>query len=308
MNRDAHGIPGALNAGLVVGVATLQAALLYSASRTDGWLFAGVATVFAFLFLTNYALMHEASHGVLHPDRRANALLGAVTGLLFPTSATMMRVTHAVHHRCNRTDHEMFDCYYDGDSLLLKRLQWYSILTGFFYLIIPIGAVAVGFLRPLLLTRPFKRSRSSARLYDDFDVHTLSLVRAECLACVALYGSLFWTGILAPLPTLFLFILGGINWSTRQYVTHAWSRRDVIHGAHNLSVNPLMRLILLNGHWDLVHHQHPTASWTQLPRLGADSAPPIPFWRQYLSLWRGPRPATETGPEPLPDMAVQPSN
>jgi fatty acid desaturase len=297
-------VPNALNIILVIAVASAQAALLWSASHVDGWLLVPIALAFSFLFLTNYALMHEASHGSLHEKPAINWALGAVTGLLFPTSATMMRLTHVVHHRCNRTDHEMFDCYYPGDNLWLKRAQWYSILTGGFYLIIPIGAFLIAFARPLLLTRPFKRSRSASVLYDDFGPKYIHLVRLECLALVAVYWPLLAYGILSPLPTLMLFLLGGLNWSTRQYVTHAWSRRDVIEGALNLKANPLMRAILLNGNWDLEHHRHPTLSWVALAKFGLTSQPPISFWRQYLSLWLGPRLAQEPSPAVLPNMEV----
>jgi fatty acid desaturase len=301
-------IPNALNIVLVFGVVSAQVALLWSASHVHGWWLVPIAIAFSFLFLTNYALMHEASHGSLHEQAPLNWFLGMLTGLLFPTSATMMRLTHVVHHRCNRTDHEMFDCYYSGDNLLVKRAQWYSILTGGFYAIIPIGAFTLALAHPLLLTRPFKRSRSASVLYDDFTAKQLMLVRLECLLIVAMYAPLFYYGVLAMWPTIALFALGGLNWSTRQYVTHAWSRRDVIEGAHNLKAWPLMRMVLLNGNWDLEHHRHPTLSWIDLPKFGRTSEPPISFWRQYASLWRGPRLAHEPSPAVLPDMAVARTN
>ncbi|MBA3939051.1 MAG: fatty acid desaturase [Planctomycetes bacterium] len=303
MQAEATVIPGRLNTVLVLAVCALQLGLLICASHLHGWWLLAPGVPFALLFLTNYALMHEASHGSLHADPRRNRLLGSVTGLTFPTSATMMRVTHAVHHRCNRTDHEMFDCYYPGDRVWLKRAQWYSILTGLFYVIIPPGAFAVGFLRPLLLSGPFKRARSAAVLFDDFTAAERRLVRRECAALVALYVLLFASGALSPGPVLLLFALGGCHWSTRQYVTHAWSRREVMTGAHNLTPGaPLMRWILLNGHWDQAHHRWPMVPWIHLPGLAAECAAPIPFWPQYLSQWTGPRPAAGPGPAALPNV------
>ena len=299
-------IPSRLNTVLVIVVFLVQVGLLLAASQTSGWLLAGIASGFAVLFLTNYALMHEASHGSLHADPRWNRWLGALTGLTFPTSAAMMRVTHTVHHRCNRTDHEMFDCYYPGDRLWLKRAQWYSILCGLFYVIIPLGAFVVAFLRSLLLTRPFRRARSAAVLFNDFTPAELRRVRLECLGIVVFYGGLALSGWLHLWPTLLLFALGGFHWSTRQYVTHAWSRRDVMTGAHNLSPGaPLMGWILLNGHWDQAHHRWPMASWIHLPRLAAACDPPVPFWGQYISLWRGPRPAFEPSPPVLTDLICE---
>ena len=298
------GMPSRLNACLVALVLGIQAGLLLLASHCPSWQLLVITPLFAMLFLTNYALMHESSHGALHHRPWANRLLGILTGWTFPTSATMMRVTHIVHHRCNRTDHELFDGYYPGDRRWLKILQWYSILTGLFYLIIPLGPLVIAVGRPLLLTGPFKAARSSSVLFDDFTAGELWLVRGEVVVLAALYIAAFVTGVLQWGPTLLLFAAGGINWSTRQYVTHAWSRRDVIHGAHNLKAGPLMRAILLNGNWDLVHHQHPMASWTELPRLAPTSLPPIGFWRQYLSQWRGPRLVVDAAPPVLEDLRI----
>jgi len=289
-------IPTRRNLLLVVLVTTTMAALLFLASRVEGWWLALVAVAFAMIALTNYALMHEASHRTLHPWPWLNDALGAITGMFFPTSATLMRVTHEVHHRCNRTDHEMFDVYYQGDHLLLKRAQWYSILTGLFYLVIPLGAFFVGFARPLLLTRPFKHSRSSGVLFDDFDAGTLWRVRSEALLLVVVWGTLLGSGVLHWLPTLILFAAAGINWSSRQYVTHAWSPRRIADGAHNLATSRLHQALLLNGNWDVVHHLAPAVPWIHLPELGRQSRPPIPYLGQWLSLWRGPRLATEPGP------------
>ena len=301
-----NAVPSRLNTLLVLLVFLLQCGLLISASLVEGWLIVVPAGFFSLFFLTNYALMHEASHGSLHIDPRWNRWLGALTGLTFPTSATMMRVTHTVHHRCNRTDHEMFDCYYPGDRRWLKRLQWYSILTGLFYLVIPLGGVVVGFLRPLLLTRPFRRARSAAVLFDDFTSSQMRQVQVECLLMLMFYATLFASGLLRPWPTLLLFGLGGFHWSTRQYVTHAWSRRDVIEGAHNLTPGaPLMDWILLHGQWDQAHHRWPLASWIHLPHLGASGSVPISFWRQYASLWCGPRLATEPSPLALSSLVCE---
>ena len=90
------------------------------------------------------------------------------------------------------------------------------------------------------------------------------------------------------------------NWSTRQYVTHAFTVRDVKNGALNLSVSRPMAWILLQGQWDLVHHQHPHVSWMYLPLLGRSSKKPVSYLKQYLKLWGGPKPCTERGPEILP--------
>jgi hypothetical protein len=93
------------------------------------------------LLLTNYQLIHEASHELLHPDVRINDGVGMVLSWLFPVSFTLMKLTHVVHHCCNRSDHEMFDCYYPGDSRLIKWFQWYGLMTGIWWWLVPLGSL-----------------------------------------------------------------------------------------------------------------------------------------------------------------------
>src|SRR5947208_1629638 len=110
-------IPDRLNVFLVALVFSGGVALLWLGSRVSAWyavLLVGVA--FSYLMLTNYALLHEASHGNLHSDPRANYWLGLITGALFPMPFSLIRTTHQGHHLRNRTDFEMFDIYYPTDN------------------------------------------------------------------------------------------------------------------------------------------------------------------------------------------------
>jgi hypothetical protein len=50
--------------------------------------------------------------------------------------------------------------------------------------------------------------------------------------------------------TLVLYACFSFNWSTRQYVGHAFSKRDIIHGAWNLRHKKLMGWVLLHGEYD----------------------------------------------------------
>ncbi len=300
MKAASYPVPDRLNSLLVVSVLLAAVGLLWTGTRLHGaWLLLPAIT-YAFLLLTVYALIHEATHDVLHSDRRLNHLMGAVLGWLFPISFTVLRVTHIVHHCCNRTDHEMFDCYYPGDNRLVKYIQWYGLLLGLWWILIPIGTLLLAIAPRLLVSTPFRRARSTAVLFDDFGASEVRWIRLEVLG-----GLLFWASLITLLQLdwsllAVYYACFAFNWSTRQYVTHAFTPRDVRDGALNLKVGRLMKWILLNGHWDLVHHQHPHVSWYYLDRLGRDSAPPVSYWRQYLRLWKGPRPCTEQGPEILP--------
>src|SRR5262249_3100335 len=109
-------IPDRLNVALVVLDVALAVALIWLASWLAAWYAVlAVGVVFSYLMLTNYALLHEATHHNLHSNPRWNYWLGVATGVLFGAPYSMIRVTHQGHHQRNRTDAEMFDLYYEGD-------------------------------------------------------------------------------------------------------------------------------------------------------------------------------------------------
>ena len=152
-------VPNALNLCLVAVVFAAAVFLLWLGSHVEPWYAVlGVGVVFSYLLLTNYALFHEAAHGNLHSNPRINRLLGVVPGLLFPMPFSMFRVTHQGHHLRNRTDHEMFDLYYPTDSKIVRFIQWYGILFGFFWPWVPLGAVLFAVCPGVLRTRIFRRA------------------------------------------------------------------------------------------------------------------------------------------------------
>jgi fatty acid desaturase len=130
---------------LSLGITAALLFLLWTASHSEGSVFLLSAVALAFLGLSNYALIHEASHYNLNTDRLKNDRLGTLVSCLFPVSFTFMETAHQVHHRNNRTDGEMFDYYYPDDNLLIKYAQWYSILIGIYPPIIPLGSLLMAF-------------------------------------------------------------------------------------------------------------------------------------------------------------------
>jgi fatty acid desaturase len=289
-----------LNIGILAAVLAAAVGLLWLGSRASiGWA-AAVGVVFSFVLLTDYALIHEGTHDNLHPNPSWNRWLGVVAGFLFPVPFSMIKVTHTVHHCCNRTDHEMFDQYYPGDSMFLKLGQWYGLLSGLFWPWIPVGAVLLATFPGILRTAPFRKARTTAVLFDDFERNGIERIRVEVALMLAFWGAMFWLLDLRWQNVLVMYACFAFNWSTRQYVTHAFTPRDVINGALNLRASRPMGWVLLDGNWDLVHHQKPWLPWTELRAAGRSSAPPVSFARQYLRMWGGPRPATEPGPLRLP--------
>jgi fatty acid desaturase len=295
-------IPNRLNLCLVALVFSGGLLLLWLGSHVAAWyavLLVGIA--FSYLMLTNYALLHEASHGNLHTSGRVNYLLGMGTGLLFPIPFRLMRTTHQNHHHHNRTDHEMFDLYYPTDSRVLKWLQWYGLLGGLFWPFVPLGAVLFALFPGLLHWRMVKQVNPSRGMgiVSNLERSAIRALRLELLLIVAFFSALYWLLDLRWQNTLVLYACFSFNWSTRQYVGHAFSRRDVVDGAWNLRHYPWMSWLLLHGEWDLNHHRHPEVPWYYLPRLPADE-PRLSYQLQYWRQWRGPQPAQEPEPRTSP--------
>jgi fatty acid desaturase len=276
-------------------------ALLGLAAQAEGMVFVAAVVAFAFLGLTNYAMMHEAMHDNLHANPRVNRGVGRVLSWLFPVSFTLMYSAHGVHHRFNRTDHELFDYYYPDDNLLVKFSQWYSILIGIYPPIIPLGSVLLALVPGLFRTKPWQQAKSSSIIFNSalLQPKTIRQIRIDVVLGIGFWFALYHVLQLDLWTLAIVYAVTWCNWSTRQYVTHAFTPRDVIHGARNLHVSRLMGWVLLNGQWDLVHHQQPRLHWQQLPLAGKDSEPALAYWPQYFRLWLGPQPCTEPEPHPL---------
>lgn len=289
-------IPDRLNALLVLVVFSTNLSLLWLASHVASlWAVVGIGVVFSYVMLTNYALLHEAAHGNLASSVRWNDALGVLTGLLFPIPFRLMRTTHQNHHLHNRSEHEMFDIYEPADNRLIKNVQWYGLLCGFFWPFVPVGALLFALFPGLFAGRMVKQLRPERGMgiVANLERSAVRIIRWEVLLIIAFFAAAFWLLDLYWLPTLILYACFSFNWSTRQYVGHAFSPRDVIDGAWNLRHNRLMSGILLHGEWDLNHHRRPEISWYYLPRLETPAETQRSYLQQYWRLWRGPRPVAE---------------
>jgi fatty acid desaturase len=293
-------IPGRLNVAITVAVVASAIGLLWLGSRLETWYgVLAVGVLFSYVLLTDYALLHEASHGNLHPNTRVNYWLGFVTGAFFPMPFSLIRSTHQGHHLRNRTDFEMFDLYYPTDNRFLKYGQWYSILCGLFWPIVPLGAVLFAVCPAVLRTRAFRAARSSSYILGDVRTTQVRAIRGEVLLIAAIFAALARLLELRLVNTLVLYACFSVNWSTRQYVGHAFTPRDVIEGAWNLRHNPIMTWVLLHGEYDLNHHRRPDVPWYYLPRLSPTGERRPSYARHYWRQWLGPRPVTEPAPESL---------
>jgi fatty acid desaturase len=298
-------IPDRLNVFLVTVVFGTAVGLLWLGSWVQPWwAVLGVGVVFSYVLLTNYGLLHESAHGNLQTVRWRNYVGGLISGLLFPMPFTMIRTTHAGHHLRNRTDFEMFDLYYPTDSKLIKFVQWYGVLCGLFWPFVPLAAVLFALCPWILSLRVFHDYRPYRHLLGDIRKSQLRMIRLELALIAIFFAALFWLLELRWQNTLVLYACFSVNWSTRQYIGHAFSKRDVIDGAFNLQCNRLMTWVLLHGEYDLNHHRRPDVPWFYLPRISPANEQRDSYLAQYWRQWRGPRPVTEPAPESLQELPM----
>ncbi|MEM7179297.1 MAG: fatty acid desaturase [Spirochaetota bacterium] len=292
-------IPNRLNTLLTLLVFTTSIALLAFSEQSLYWQILMIIA-FAHLHMTSYALLHEATHLNLHSKPRYNYVLGFLSGLLFPTSITLATLTHTKHHCCNRSNHEMFDYYYPNDNLFLKFGQWYSLLLGGFWPLVLLGNLVLC-IYPRLPQNPWVlRIKSSQRMLEDLQDYHIRKIRLETFSILLFWLGMFFFTPLTWKTCLLFYLVAGWNWSTRQYITHAFSKRDVWQGAWNLKTNIIHEKILLNGNWDLEHHLNPELPWLYLAKSGKTRGYHRPYLRQYALLWLGPRKNFERAPLAIP--------
>jgi fatty acid desaturase len=292
-------VPDRLNLILSLIIFTAAIGLLWLASIVQSWLAVfAVGIIYSYLLLTNYALLHEATHANLQSNDRRNYWLGFLTGALFPIPFSMIRITHQGHHLYNRTDSEMFDLYYPHDNLFIKYLRWYGILCGFFWPLIPLGAFLFALSPKRIRERIFGKPQSTSYMFSDVNKAAVWRVRIELLAIVTFFVALHTLFSFHWTHTAILYACFSVNWSTRQYVGHAFSKRDIIEGAWNLRHNRFMSWLLLHGELDKTHHRRPDVSWYYLVRLSDPNEERPSYFKHYWRQWLGPRPNVEAAPQP----------
>lgn len=291
-------IPGRLNLTILAVAATISCGALYAAAIAASWVGVVVAAVvFSFSTHTLFALLHEAVHGVLHPNKAVNRWAGRFAAAFFPTGYLVQRAFHLTHHANNRSRFEQFDYLHEGDVKWLKLAQWYAILTGVYWAV-TVAGVALFLVVPRALRVRLLRARdskvaeqtSSGPYLDALDALPPVVTRLELAGTVLVQAALFWALGLTWTAWLACYAAFAVNWSSLQYADHAFSPLDPQHGAWNLRVNPWVRTILLNYPFHLAHHQHPQAPWIHLGKLVDPNVAQPRFVAIWWSMWRGPRP------------------
>src|SRR5580658_8819482 len=145
-----------------------------------------------------YALCHEAEHDIFHPNKTVNDFAGMIITLFFPASFQLRRQGHIGHHLRNRSDDEAFDLYFEGENPVWKWLQFYGILTGFFWLMIVLSNF-IAVVNPRWLAAKTALDRPTAALQETLNPKYFFRIRLEATLVILVHGAMIFFFKIPPL-------------------------------------------------------------------------------------------------------------
>lgn len=258
--------------------------------------------------LPHWALIHEAVHGHLLPDRRANAIAGRLLAILFLAPFATLRFGHLSHHSLNARATERPELY-DPATTSWRRaaLLYYPRLLGGLHLV-EVASGPLSFL-PRRLLRPIVRrlfyegsteamgmaERAERRLLDPATLRSIRLDALAILALLvlafALYGAA-WPVVAAALFGRALLV------SLVDNAPHYGGPLADPGQGYDMRASPPLGLLVLHTNLHGTHHRHPGLPWTALPAAFAaeggryDGNYLLRPWRQLL----GPIPLDRLAP------------
>ena len=267
------GIPTTLNLSLAICHTAIN---LYQFFILPWWLLrldVGWAwTLLPIAFLSNayWSLVHEAIHDLFHPSREVNLKFGRALSILFGSPFRILRLSHLLHHKLNRTPMEGTEFYERGkSSLIVAACGYYFQILGGLYL--------VEFLSPLLFFLPRRlHRRFKERLVKPDSVTGILMqswtqdeavreIRIDGLLILAWLGlSLYGYGTYWPLFVA-LLVARGFLISFLDNVYHYRTPVNDIFYADNLWLPKIVARVLLNFNFHGIHHQNPAIPWIRLP-------------------------------------------
>lgn len=286
------------NLNLFIGVGSIAGLifLLGDMEQTSNvLLIIGIMFLFSFVANTTFALLHEAVHANFHSNKKVNYIGGIILAAFFPTGFSFQRICHLNHHRQNRTDFEMFEAYHEKDNKTLKSIMLYAILTGVYWISPPLGALWLMISPGTLLKSKVKTNYEIGRMgaagmlrnFEGLSKKEINTMRLEIFIALLIQISIFYFLNLSFLSWILCYGAFAVNWSTLQYADHAYTPRDVRHGAWNLKVSKFTQYMFLNYHHHLAHHQYPHVPWIHLAKFVNFDEPRPTFWKIYLRMWKG---------------------
>jgi fatty acid desaturase len=236
-------------------------------------------TLLPLAFLNNpfWSLIHEAIHDLFHPSPRVNTLFGRAAAVQFGAPFRILRSSHLLHHKLNRTPMEATELY-DAGKCSRRRAA-----AGYYFQILG-GLYLLEFLTSLLFFLPRAWIDRIKRRY--IASHSVSGIlmqnwtTREAIREIRVDGALVlgWVGLSlwcygASWPLLLILVAArGFLISFLDNIYHYRTPVNDIFYASNLRLPAPLAGLLLNFNLHGTHHRNPAAPWSRLPALFRDRA------------------------------------
>jgi len=242
--------------------------------RAQGLAWAWLALPAVLATVPHWALIHEAIHGHLLPERRANERLGRLLALLFLAPFDTLRFGHLSHHALNAKATERPEFYDPARcSRLRAALLYYPRLLGGLYLVEiasgPASFLPRRLLRPIVRRTFYAESEEAGAMADRAErvllaPATLRRIRLEAAAILLLLALSFHLyGALWP---LLLAVLAGRAFlvSFLDNMPHYAGPLDDPGQGFDLRAPRWLQRCILASNLHGTHHRHPNLPWPAL--------------------------------------------
>jgi fatty acid desaturase len=261
----------------------------------------------AFLHNSYWSLIHEAIHDLFHPALRVNMLFGRMAGVLFGAPFRILRLSHLLHHKLNRTPMEATELFDPAKSSRCRAaLGYYFQILGGLYLVEFLSSVL--FFLPRSWIQGFNKrfiapdSVSRILMQNWTSNESIREIRTDGMLVLGWLGFSLWCyGEHWP---LLLAILGsrGFFISFLDNVYHYRTPVNDIFYASNLWLPAPCAKLLLNFNLHGVHHQNPAVPWNRLSLVFYERAEVYHGNYFVAAAWQ------LNGPVALQELTVQGSN
>jgi fatty acid desaturase len=273
-------IPGGVNVGLAITYGALnvvQYFILPACFLPRHVYWAWMLVPIALLNNSYWSLLHEAIHDLFYFDSRVNMIFGRGLSVMFGSPFRILRLSHLLHHKLNRTPKEGTEFYDRGKSSPFKAAAgYYFQIFGGLYLVELLSPL------PFLLPCAWLR-RLVARWVKPDTVSGIlmqSWTRDEAIREIRIDGLLIFTGFATALylygaywPLLVAILAArSLLISFLDNVYHYRTPVSDVFYAKNLWLPRWLATLLLNFNLHGIHHRHPTVPWRGLPLLFRDQA------------------------------------
>jgi acyl-lipid omega-6 desaturase (Delta-12 desaturase) len=254
-----------LRCALHVLIDSLLIAIVYFCAKEGRWVAVGAPIALAIVYFRAFAAMHDAVHGVLHPNRKVNRWLGTFyAGLCF---------LPFLEWRKGHLDHHQWAGNIDQDPVM--KLCRHVKAGGQLHSAIELGwrywfPVLAILQHKLFWSEAAKLAFAKNTLWRDRV--RVSSVPAAWVLLLVLLGVEFSVAVFLPSVMLYLMLGEAVNFPHHLELPQSGGdKRLSPREQHEISRSCTYfvlfeRLVLLNFNYHVEHHMFPTLPWHQLPR------------------------------------------